>query len=83
MTAKKTQIISTVVVAALIAVTAFGFMFEKKGMFLDEIYSYGLSNSHYAPFMNTLNDGNLVGSTLTGDDFNDYLTVQQLSLIHI
>lgn len=83
MTAKKTQIISTVVVAALIAVTAFGFMFEKKGMFLDEIYSYGLSNSHYAPFMNTLNDGNLVGSTLTGDDFNDYLTVQQGELFDI
>ena len=24
---------------------------KKSGMFIDEIYTYGLSNSHYAPFL--------------------------------
>lgn len=73
----KKQLVSTIILVVLVLVVALGFMASKKGMFLDEIYSYGLSNSHYAPFMNALDDDGLVGATLISDDFNDYLTVQE------
>lgn len=49
---------------------------RKSGMFIDEIYTYGLSNSHYAPFLtDTMEDGSLVGKTLTRQDLLDYVYV--------
>lgn len=49
---------------------------RKSGMFIDEIYTYGLSNSHYAPFLtDTMDDGSLIDKTLTRQDLLDYVYV--------
>ena len=48
---------------------------RKNGMFIDEIYTYGLSNSHYAPFLTDLAGGDLEGATLTRQQLLDYVTV--------
>lgn len=37
----------------------------KSGYFLDEIYSYGLSNSDHTPFVTGLYDDGIVDKTLT------------------
>ena len=40
---------------ALVMVSSVCFLFSarKEGMFIDEIYTYGLSNSSYSPFHST------------------------------
>ena len=48
---------------------------QKSGLFIDEIYTYGLSNSHYAPFLNDMTGGSLEGATLTRQQLMDYLVV--------
>lgn len=48
---------------------------EKSGMFIDEIYSYGLSNSEYTPFLVNLKDKNVIDTVFTADEFADYVTV--------
>ena len=51
---------------------------QKQGMFLDEIYTYGLSNGYYTPFpYNIPEDGDLVNKTFTQDELQDYLSVQK------
>ena len=51
------------------------FGMRKTGMFIDEIYSYGLSNSYYAPFLSDLKDGQLIDSVFTREEIDAYLTV--------
>ena len=51
------------------------FSHRKAGMFIDEIYTYGLSNSHYAPYLTDAAGGTLREQTLTRQDLLDYLTV--------
>lgn len=51
------------------------FCSRKQGMFIDEIYSYGLANSAYAPFLSDLKDGNLIDEIFTQEEINGYLTV--------
>ena len=51
------------------------FSYRKSGMFIDEIYSYGLSNSHYAPFVFSLKDDNMVDKTFSRQELLDYLSV--------
>lgn len=52
------------------------FASRKSGMFIDEIYTYGLSNSHYAPFLTDITeDGSLVDKTLSRQDLLDYVYV--------
>ena len=48
---------------------------RKTGMFIDEIYSYGLSNSYYAPYLSDLKDGKLTDQIFTPEDISAYLTV--------
>ncbi len=48
---------------------------RKSGMFIDEIYAYGLSNSHYAPFLTNIKDGEMVGKTFTRQELFDYVAV--------
>ena len=48
---------------------------RKTGMFIDEIYTYGLSNSEYKPFVTDIYDGNVVGQTISREQLLDYLTV--------
>ena len=64
-------------VLALIAVLGVCLLFSvrKSGMFIDEIYTYGLSNSHFAPFLADTKDGDLVDKVLTRQDLLDYVTV--------
>lgn len=62
---------------ALLTVLAVSLFFaqRKNGMFIDEIYTYGLSNSHYAPFLSDVAGGELEGAVLTRQDLLDYVTV--------
>ena len=62
---------------ALVMVTGVCFLFasRKKGMFIDEIYTYGLSNSHYAPFLSYTTGGSLKDTTLSRQQLLDYLVV--------
>lgn len=51
------------------------FSVRKSGMFIDEIYTYGLSNSSYAPFLSDVKGGELIGETFTRQELVDYVTV--------
>jgi 4-amino-4-deoxy-L-arabinose transferase-like glycosyltransferase len=44
-------------------------------MFIDEIYTYGLSNSHYQPFLKDVAGGSLENAVLTRQDLLDYVIV--------
>ena len=48
---------------------------QTSGLFIDEIYTYGLSNSHYAPFLSDMTGGSLEGATLSRQQLMDYLVV--------
>ena len=63
--------------AALMIISAVCFLFagRKEGMFIDEIYSYGLANSYYAPFVTDLKDGDLRDKVMTRQELVDYLAV--------
>ena len=60
---------------AVILAVCLLFAQRKNGMFIDEIYTYGLSNSHYAPFLEDVAGGELEGAVLTRQDLLDYVTV--------
>ena len=62
-------------VLAVILAVCLLFAQRKNGMFIDEIYTYGLSNSHYAPFLEDVAGGELEGAVLTRQDLLDYVTV--------
>lgn len=53
------------------------FSTRKQGMFIDEIYTYGLSNSSYHPFLCTSGDryGVIEHATVTRQEFLDYVSV--------
>lgn len=58
-------------------VTAVCFMFccRKSGMFIDEIYTYGLSNSSYAPYITDVKGGNAIGQVISREELFDYVAV--------
>ncbi len=64
---------------ALLLVSAVCFLFagRKEGLFIDEVYTYGLSNSYYAPFAADLKDGDLIDKVITRQELFDYLTVNE------
>ena len=64
-------------ILALILVSAVCFLFagRKEGMFIDEIYSFGLSNSYYAPYVTDLPGGDLIDKVMTRPELIDYLSV--------
>ena len=53
----------------------FLFACQKKGYFIDEIYSWGLSNGYYKPFITSYDT--IFEHWLDGEEFQDYMTVQQ------
>ena len=63
--------------AVLVIISAACFLFagRKEGMFIDEIYSYGLANSYYAPFVTDLKDGDMLDKVMTRQELVDYLSV--------
>ncbi len=61
----------------LVIVTGVCLLFScrKSGMFIDEIYTYGLSNSHYAPFLRDVAGGSLRDQVLSRQDLLQYVEV--------
>ena len=66
------------IVLLLVLVIGLHFCLWKSGMFIDEIYTYGLSNSHYMPFIGgggQEDHDTLPEQVITREDFYDYLAV--------
>lgn len=65
--------------AAVIAAVMLAALFwcvKKNDFFMDEIGTYGLSNSYYAPFLQYVDgDGDLTGKVVTREQMEEYLTV--------
>ena len=59
----------------LISLTCLFFSCSKEGMFIDEIYSLGLSNSYYMPFIKDFNSGNILDTVITQQELIDYISV--------
>ena len=51
------------------------YSYRKSGMFVDEIYTYGLSNGYYTPFVKSITDGDMTDHTISRQELLDYLTV--------
>lgn len=62
-----------IILAAALSVCIF-YSIQKSGMFLDEIYTYGLSNGYYTPFVTDIGDG-IVNREVTRDELTEYMTV--------
>ena len=63
-------------VLILVSAVCLLFSVRKSGMFIDEIYTYGLSNSHYAPYVTNIGGGDsFVDTVLTRQDLLSYLVV--------
>ena len=60
---------------ALVSAVCFLFAGRKEGLFIDEVYTYGLSNSYYAPFVSDLKDGDMIDKVITREELFDYLAV--------
>lgn len=74
---KKESLLFAITLCIVCAVTLFWFA-KKSDMFIDEIVTYGLSNSYYAPFISDVpEDRNLINKVLTREDFVEYLTVSE------
>lgn len=70
---KKHAMAAVVILICLLVGIFFGT--QKSGMFIDEIYTYGLSNGYYTPFIRTAMDGDMTDKVLTGEALYAYLTV--------
>ena len=62
-------------VLILVSAVCLLFSTRKQGMFIDEIYTYGLSNSSYAPFLSDVKGGSLDHKIVTRDELLDYVSV--------
>lgn len=49
----------------------------KAGFFIDEIYTYGLSNSHFAPYLSDVAGGDLNNQIISNGDLVSYVTVDK------
>lgn len=67
--------LAIVLVIILVSAVCMLFSTRKDGMFIDEIYTYGLSNSEYAPFLRDIKDSKMVGSVYTREELLDYVIV--------
>lgn len=67
--------LAIVLVILLVSAVCLLFSGRKAGMFIDEIYTFGLSNSDHAPFLKDIKNGTLIGATLTREELLDYVTV--------
>ena len=64
-------------ILALVLVSSVCCLFagRKEGLFIDEVYTYGLSNSYYTPFVADIKDGNMIDKIITHGELLDYMTV--------
>ena len=67
----------TAFVLVLILVTAVCLLFStrKQGMFIDEIYTYGLSNNSSGPFLIDMKGGSMLDTVFTREELLDYVSV--------
>ncbi len=70
-----TRLLPLTVVLILVLAVSLHFCLWKSGMFIDEIYTYGLSNSHNMPFIGSGEHDRIAEQLITREDFHDYLTV--------
>ena len=50
------------------------FCMRKQGFFIDEVYTYGLSNSMKGPYLTDIRNGNLIDSVISREEIADYLS---------
>lgn len=67
--------IVVLVIFALMILIGVKYCNDKNGYYLDEIYTYGLSNSEYAPWIMDLKDGDIRNKIITRQEMMDFLTV--------
>ena len=51
------------------------FAFQKSGMFIDEIHTYGLSNSYYQPFVKDIKDGDMIDKVYTRQELINFTQI--------
>lgn len=51
------------------------FCVKKQGLFTDEIYTYGLANSYFTPYIADIYGGNLIDKIVVSKDLFNYITV--------
>lgn len=71
---KSKRIILFLLVLLLISAVFFYYGRAKAGFFIDEIHTYGLSNSHYAPYITDAAGGTLIDTVVTNECLTDYAT---------
>ena len=59
----------------IIFLTSLFFCVKKQGLFTDEIYTYGLANSYFAPYIADIYSGNLIDKVVVSTDLYNYITV--------
>ena len=64
-----------VLVFIIVSSVCFLFSTRKEGMFIDEIYTYGLSNNVGGPFLRDMKGGNIVDTVFSRDELIDYVAV--------
>ena len=67
--------LALVLVFILITAVCLLFSCRKEGMFIDEIYTYGLSNNVGGPFLRDMKGGNIVDTVFTRAELTDYVAV--------
>lgn len=72
---KKRKALAAVLV--LIVFTSLFFSFQKSGLFIDETYTYGLSNGYYTPFVKDVLGGEIKEEILSKEQIFEYLTVNE------
>ena len=68
---------AVVLVVVMITGVCALFSVRKSGYFVDEVYTFGLSNSYYKPFVIDLAEGGIVDKELSRETLLDYLTVSE------
>lgn len=61
----------------LVGIMCFMYADTKSGLFIDEIYTFGLSNNHDGPFIDSLLDYDINNKLLSRQDLLDYVTVNE------
>ncbi len=74
--ASRPSLLFTLAFAAALVV-GLAFCIAKSGYFVDEIYSYGLSNSYYSPFLKSAYDDDITGKVIERDALLEYVRVDE------
>lgn len=67
--------LALVLIFILVTAVCFLFSTRKEGMFIDEIYTYGLSNNSSGPFLRDMKGGHVADTVFTREELLDYVSV--------